>query len=246
MPGNGDQGWFVAHYQTWGQGNVDIVKLNLDIPPTIADSAPADTGALLYAPTNHPQGGCLELTVVYWRKPGYGTTRALGWWDWCRTPPGWVTFESMDNTPWTTSYVSTEFWLPEAQTEDLIYWGLMSVAGTNCMRGILFNFTYGHYDEKAYSCGTPAPGYAAGWSMWESYHVMDRLANSSQCPIIPRLDPAVFVVTDTTTSNWQWKWLDQANISPLGPFGLCWTSGSYNLYWFTSPTDRHAWRAFTP
>jgi hypothetical protein len=247
QPGNGDSGWYVAQYYTWGLGNEEIVHRDLEIPAEIADSAPPDTGAVIYAPTNAPRNACLELTVMYIRLPGAGTTtRELGWYDWCLSQPRWDTIEDMNSSTWANSYVDSSYWYPEAQGEAVIYWGLMTDLGSDCTQGVIFNFQAGHYDTKAFSCGTP--NNSTGWSMWESYHLMDKLSDPTRCPVEPRSDAEirVFASAQAETTN-TYLWLDQANISPLGPYGLCWNSGFYTINWYRYPTgSASAWRAFTP
>lgn len=238
QPGTGDAGWFVNDFLSqWGPGSEEVVQLNLEIPSNLADVAPPDTGAVIYAPTNKPEGACLELTVIYWRLPGAATTtRELGWYDWCQTPARWQTMEDMNAPGWANTYTGAGYWPPEGQDETQIYWGLDSVAGNNCWQGVLFNMVGGYYEQKAYSCGTP--GTQSGWSMWESYFVMDYLTDPSQCPTIPRVDASI-----ATNKGW----LDQVSLSPLGPYGLCWTSGFYYLDWYIYPGGgAHTWRAHTP
>lgn len=246
QPGTGDNGWFVPHVETWNTGNVNTIRRSLEIPSNISDSSPSGTGAWIYAPTHHPQGGCLELTMAYGRGPGQATTtRGVGWWDWCSATPSFVTFEDMNDPSWVSNYVITTTWgwPPENnQVVDQVYWGLWSVAGTTCMQGILYNFNARHYDQKAYSCGTPQV--PDGWSIWESWYVMDHLTDQTQCPTIPRVDAEVMVDTDTTPSHFVRLWLDQANVTPLPSSGICWTTGYYRLQWYLG--DFHDWVAYTP
>src|ERR1041385_497789 len=149
QPGTGDAGWLVnSDYETWGPGNVEVVNRTLQIPANIADAAPPDTGAIIFAPTNKPRGSCLELTVIYLRYPGdASTTRELGWYDFCVSPPRWQTVEDMNSPLWASNYISSGYWLPENQNEDVIYWGVRSVAGTNCWTGLLFNFSQLTYEK---------------------------------------------------------------------------------------------------
>jgi len=239
-PGNGDEGWFVNDVSSgWGPGAEEVVQPNFDIPAGIANLNPPDSTTVVYAPTNKPRGACIELSPAYYRKTGDGTTtRALGWWDWCAPSPGWKTFEFMDYD-WLTTYTVTGYWPPEGQNETQIYWGIRSVPSTNCWEGVLLNFRTSKYETKAYSCGTPAR--PEGWSMWESWNLQTNLSDPYSCPNLPPVDASI----PADTANGQTLWLDQVSTSPLGPYGVCWTSFTYNLDWYIYPGGAHTWRAHT-
>lgn len=239
VPGNGDAGWFVNDFfPGWGPGALEIVQPDLNIPSSLVNLAPPDTGVVIYAPTNKPRGSCLELTPLYRRLPGWSTTaRQLGWFDWCASPPQWQTMENIDLF-WQSEYTVAGYWIPGGQNEVQMFWGIRLVPGTNCWEGLLYNNGLNDYERKALSCGTPAE--QRGWSMWESYYLMTYLTDWTQCPTIPEVGAYIPVDGDAI-------WLDNANRSPIGPFGVCWRSGYYYLDWYIEPNGGyHAWQAHTP
>lgn len=247
QPGTGDAGWFVnSYYLRWGRGAFEVVNPTLEIPSNIADAAPPDIGDQIFAPTNKPRDGCLELSVIYWRMPNAATTtRELGWYDFCQSPPDWVTIEDITDPQWAFDYIINDYVPATGEYEDQIYWGLESLAGTDCWQGILFNFGASHYDQKALACGTPSN--EGGWSVWESYYVMDFLSDASQCPVIPRVWADVIVYIDTV--NWYWHPLNHADISQFATGQPCRTSGFYALDWYApsdSSTNMELWKALTP
>jgi hypothetical protein len=222
FPGSGDRGFWVNQ----GQGIFAANDAQTDL--VIPDNA---IGTTIYAPTHMPAGNvCVETVTAHWRYSGMATTaHAHGFWDHCGFDgaTGWQTFEGMDAT-WKGKYVrifdGEERYFTEAYKD-----------GNGCAHGLLYNFNLGLWEEKLTPiCGNSS--FATGWTMWESHYLMDV---AQRCPAFPRVRASGIQLYTVSA----WPALDTSNSSQLGPYGLCWTNGTYN---FSVAVPNSDWTALTP
>src|SRR5438045_7536019 len=129
----------------------------------------------MFAPTHRLRECCLEVSVTYWRLPSTSTTyRQLGWYDFCSPTPGWQLVEDMTDQTWADTYSDSTALGPYSEVRWIAFF-VRAVPGTSCWDGLLFNHALGEYEEKAYSCGVPST--ISGWSVWESWQVMESLTD---------------------------------------------------------------------
>lgn len=232
-PGSGDRGYFLYadQYNSAGIYVVNDAQTNVSIPSSAI-------GTTIYAPTHMSAGGtCLETVTAHYRYSGQSTTtHGHGFWDWCRSSPGWQTFEVMNST-WKSKYV-------RVQDGEERY--LTQVVSTNpanptggCWQGLLWNYSAGYWEQKAYSCGNNLSGWGTtGWTMWESHYMMDQ---AQVCPVFPSIGAWHIVTVGTNGTYYS---LGFGSQGPLGPTGLCWNNGTYT---FNVPaSSSNSWIAYTP
>lgn len=232
-PGSGDRGYFLYAdgYNSAGIYVLNDAQTDLIIP----DNA---VGTTIYAPTHMSAGGaCLETVTAHYRYSGTATIHGHGFWDWCRSSPGWQTFEEMNST-WKAKYVRVQ------DGEERYLTQVVSTTPDNptggCWQGLLYNYQTTQWEQKAYSCGNNQTGWGTtGWTMWESHYLMDQ---AQVCPVFPSIG-AWHIIT-LGTSGGMWYSLGFGAQGPLGPTGLCWTNGTYT---FNVPsTSNNSWIAYTP
>ncbi|MEQ1440107.1 hypothetical protein AAG565_12155 [Fontimonas sp. SYSU GA230001] len=222
LPGSGDRGFWVRKGAGLFAGN--DAQLDFSIPNEAI-------GAVIYAPTDMPRGSCVEATTVHYRYEGFPeTVHAHGFWDHCEEQ-GWQVFEFID-TRWTDRYV-------RIYDGELTFFHEVYQNGQDCWIGVLYNFQLGRWEEKT----TPVCGagpYENGWTMWESYGIMDNPEQAVICPRFPNIRSKAIQWYDRGTNSW--SNLTTSDTSQLGPYGDCWTSGAYS---FRATVPNSYWEADT-
>lgn len=219
LPGSGDQGFWISGSSGVYAGN--DAQTNLSIPANAI-------GTTIYAPTNMPAGlACIETVAAHYRYTGMSSTaHGHGFWDHCITR-GWKLFELMNDT-WRSKYVRSFRGEGVYFTEAYKY--------GNCSRGLLYNFTTGQWEEKATVCSASS-GYPSGWSMWESHYLMDK---AQVCPVFPDIRSSSIRVLK---GDGTWTNMTSSYTSKLGPYGMCWTNGTYTFHVYSVNYD---WEGRTP
>lgn len=219
MPGSGDRGFWIN--SGTGVYAANDAQTNVVIPDTAV-------GTTIYAPTHMPAGNsCIETTTAHWRYAGQSsTTHGHGFWDHC-VKKGWFTFEYMDAT-WRGKYVRS------LDGEDR-YYTQVDKSGS-CWRGLLYNFTTGQWEEKVSPAVCGSSTNTSGWTMWESHGLMDA---AQVCPSFPAIRASSVQIATSTG----WVSLGTGNSSVLGPYGMCWTNGTYTFHVHAANSD---WHAHTP
>lgn len=205
LPGSGDRGFWISN--SFGISVANDAQTDLDIP----DEA---IGTTIYAPCNMPAGNsCVETVTAHWYYTGMtGTAHAHGFWDHCGIDgsTGWQTFEFMSDV-WKDKYV--RYYDGEERYFTEVY------KNGSCWEGLLYNFNEGGWETKI----TPicsSSGFSNGWTMWESHYLMDV---AGICPLFPNIRASSIKIL---TNN---SWIDLDTNSNLGPYGLCWENGKYQL-----------------
>lgn len=216
LPGSGDRGFWIANSS--GILVMNDAQTDLNIPD-------AAIGTTIYAPVNMPAGNsCVETVTAHWYYTGMtGTLHGQGFWDHCGIDgsTGWQTFEIMDDF-WKDKYVRNY------NGEERYFTEVYNDGG--CWAGLLYNFNEGRWETKI----TPicsSSGFSDGWTMWESHYLMDQ---AKICPSFPNIRASDIQVL----TNNGWIYLDTN--SNLGPYGLCWENGKYQLTGISSD-----WTAMT-
>ena len=226
-PGDGDRGFFI------NDGAGTGIYVGEDVQDNVAIPYNSGTDQVIYAPTNQSAGGaCIETVTVHWLPQGNTTTlHAHGFWDWCRSSPGWGTYEAMDST-WKSKYARLYSYGGES-AEYMYFTTVMKTSG-DCWIGYLYNFDTGTWEEKQTSCGTTQTGWGnTGWTMWESWYLQG-------CPTIPRIKAGWI----QTLKSSGWTYLGTGDTSQLGPYsGTCYDTGAYSFYVIYS---NYGWEGRTP
>jgi hypothetical protein len=222
-PGTGDRGFLINRNQGVGVYAGNDAQTDLVIP----DNA---IGTTIYAPTHLPASkACVETVTVHFRYQGMaGTKHDHGFWDWCGVDgsTGWQVYENM-NADWKSKYVRV------ADGEER-YFTQVWKSGS-CWKGLLYNYSAGRWDERTSICGSHADR-EWGWTMWESWEMMDKL---KVCPNFPGIRASgIRIYKDS-----QWVLLAPDHTQGLGPSGKCWTEG---IYTFHVHQANHDWHAHTP
>ncbi|MBZ4335956.1 hypothetical protein [Corallococcus sp. AS-1-12] len=73
----------------------------------------------------------------------------------------------------------------------------------------------------------------------ERYFTEAYMDVAQRCPAFPRVRSSGIQIYTVSA----WPALDASNSSQLGPYGLCWTNGTYN---FSVSVPNSDWTALTP
>lgn len=147
-----------------------------------------------------------------------------GYWNHCGGEANF--WENMDST-WQGKYART-------YDGELAYFSEVYKDGSGCWRGVLYNFNTGLWEDKFTKCGSSSIG--NGWSMWESHYMMDV---AQVCPNLPRIRARGVRIRVSGS----WTLLSTSNSTDYGPFGLCFTNGTYGFQVINANYD---WQALTP
>ena len=209
-------------------------------------AASSSLGVWVYAPTSLPPGGsCIEATQVYRRRyRGATTGKLFGLWDWCQSgADGEFDVLEAQTTSWTQRYVRTYQGMP---TYAIVIvtpntgntWG-------QCWYANLYDYILGGWVQKLAKCGIPGHnGQRAGWSMWESWYLFPPYTGG--CPKLPGIRALDIAFADPSTSSFVPFTDNPLDFWPLGPYGSCWISGSYQFVFPAPGVSPNSWRANTP
>lgn len=239
FPGTGDRGFRIWRYATNPTTGALAPKSGIIAYHDIETGFTIPrVNVTIYAPTHQPVAkACIETVTVHWTSTSFsGTRHAHGFWDHCGAK-SWTVFEEMTNE-WRAKYARNS-WYNRYQLYTQVY-----SPSDRCWVGLLYNYAQGAWETKTPTiCGTASHNMTEGWSMWESYGLMDDPGNTI-CPNIPGIGIRGGFIYNPGSDAW--GSVGASNVTPIQT-GQCWQNGSYKwLETVASGGSLFYWDAGTP
>lgn len=185
------------------------------------------------------------MSTIHRRYPqdASGTVHRAGWWDWCDPqgePDSFELEEDMENSVWQDRY--TVIWGHNGESGYYIQIYPDNSQGYPCWNGLIYNFAFGVWESKMYSCypngrNSNWRDSNEGWSMWEAIR-LEKL-----CPDLTSTGAHHLRTLGPT------GWRSIKEVAPSRSSGiLCWSSSSdWTMDYTTDPTETYGhWEAHTP
>jgi hypothetical protein len=243
-PGTGDHPIFLYTTSVRWNGVSAVHDVHTDLAiPTVTTLTNAGA-VFIYSPTLLPPGGsCIEATTIHQRTQfDNATTHLQSWYDWCgynfqNHQNNWFRMDSI-NASFINRYVRTFNGQPSLS--------ITIVTPTNyngCWFGSLYNYLVGGWEQKMTSCGTTQIGHSTGWTMFESYNLMD-----FGCPTIQSTRASAVNFADPRPGPDWVPITDYPNDYSEGgsSYGTCFAQNVYTFQFPAPNVGPNSWLAKTP